>query len=335
MSMSLRHLQIAYHWRLSRSYALPYVPEDISIEVTNTCNFRCQFCPQSNPDHFQRVPRTQLTPENCNIILGRLREGGVRTEVVHWTLDGEPFVNRQFGDICAVGQRHGFKRAIFSSNGALATLDRLQALPRCSGGTYHIAVDFCADSAYFEDVRGTPGSWQRVLDNVRAGLAATDLQHISFCLTDISSFRHSDPTELKERMQAMRDLFPASARLSFRTRTFHNAAGFLPLRALDSSTAKYHLCPYPWISMVVACNGDVVACCRDLEHKTVLGNLLRQSLGDVWNGEPFQRLRQALKDQHPELAAACNKCDLPWDASKFSIANIAATLRSRLGFGTA
>ena len=32
-----------------------------------------------------------LTPDGAAGILRRLREGGVRTDVIHWTLDGEPY----------------------------------------------------------------------------------------------------------------------------------------------------------------------------------------------------------------------------------------------------
>ena len=80
----------------------------------------------------------------------------------------------------------------------------------------------------------------------------------------------------------------------------------------------------------MASNGDVVACSRDLERKTVLGNLLRQSLPEIWNGEPMQALRRNLRDHHPGRSGACANCDLPYDGSKYTVRNLINTAAGRL-----
>lgn len=336
MPNALRYAQIAYHWKVARSTNLPYVPQDISIEVTNTCNFKCSFCPQSDPEHFQRVPRTSLTPENCATLMERLREGGVTTDVIHWTLDGEPFSHRQFAELCATGHRFGFTQAIFSTNGALATIDRLRELPTGPGISYTLCIDLTAEERSFEGMRGTPGSWKRVVENVRAALEAEDLGHIAIRVTDISSFEQSlkarTPQDAATELDRLRSLFPASARLAFRTRTLHNATGFVQIGGKPAQPAGYNVCPYPWTSLVIASNGDVVTCCRDLDHKTVLGNLLRQSLAEIWNGEPARAIRTALLNKEPHKIAACQGCDLPWDGAKFSVSYLVSTAWHRLGF---
>ena len=89
------YVNIFYHWQVRKNAALPYAPEDISIELTNTCNFKCSFCPQSDPDHFNVVTRSTLTPDQADTLLAKLRAGGVQTDVIHWTLDGEPFINKE------------------------------------------------------------------------------------------------------------------------------------------------------------------------------------------------------------------------------------------------
>jgi len=90
------------------------------------------------------------------------------------------------------------------------------------------------------------------------------------------------------------------------------------------------VCPYPWYSMSIASNGDVVACCRDLEHQSVMGNLFEQSLAEIWNGKAFQEMRRDLAAERPDRQSACAGCDMPWDDSKFSMENLVATARNRL-----
>jgi len=322
------YAKVLSRWRVKQALVLDYLPEDISVEVTNRCNFKCHFCPQSDPAHFERVAPAMLSPDGAGQILARLRRGGVRGDVMHWTLDGEPFVNKRFAEICGVAHDHGFLAQIFASNGVLATPARVAALPLQPEARYSIYVDFCSDEAYFETWRGTPGSFRQVLDNLRGLLDDPRLAHVEVQVGDISGYRVHDRAELARRFADLKALLPG-ARATFTQRQFHNWTGHLQDLAKPRSR-RYHLCPYPWSSLVVASNGDVVACCRDLEHKTVLGNLFQAELGAIWNGSAYRALRQALVEQRPGDVAACRECDLPYDTTRFTIRYLAHTAIHRL-----
>lgn len=331
MNKLFNYGRVFYHWRIRPKKQLPYQPEDISIELTNTCNFRCAFCPQSDPEHFNIVTRSTLAPEQARTLLRKLRQGGVQTNVLHWTLDGEPFVNKDIPEICQAAIEHDFTHFIFSTNGFFCTPDRLAELPR--NADYKLCVDFCADEELFEKHRGTRNSWRKVKANLEALLADADLTHIRLKVTDITSFDQDAADDGTDTVAALRVLFPASPRLSVASRIFHNATGHVPglKERKQEGTRKYNLCPYPWTSMVIASNGDVVACCRDLQHKTVLGNLFEQDLRDIWNSADYQALRQALIDEAPERMTACQGCDLPYDSGKFRPSHLVRTAINRLG----
>lgn len=320
------YLQVSNSWLLWRDVRLNYLPEYVSIEVTNVCNFKCAFCPQSSPTHLTTVGRSYLTTERAELLLSRIREAGVRSKLVHWTLDGEPFMNRQFHKICEVGCRWGFTEMAFATNGALCTPRRLRELP--PGARYSLGIDYCADPEYFEQVRGTPGSWERVRRNLLEVLEDERLNHIQICVKDVSPFSVTDPREQRIRFKQLKQLFPKSDRLSFATKTFHNATGFL--EAPGQRGNRYYLCPYPWATLNVASTGDVVACSRDLQRKSVLGNLLSQPLEEIWNGSPMQALRRNLRDRKPKRSAACVGCDMPYDGSKYTVRNLVNTARGRL-----
>ena len=336
MQKLIRYAWIFISWRVMKSEKVHYVPEDISIELTNTCNFRCTFCPQSDPEHFNIVTRSTLTPENAAILLDKIRAGGVRTNVMHWTLDGEPFVNKQLGQICDLAIERGFTQFIFSTNGYFCTKERLSELPHGNNVAYQLCIDFCADEALFERHRGTPKSWRRVKGNIERLLADVSLSHIRLQVTDISSFEEKlQKTEAP--LDALRGLFPDSDRLRVTGRTFHNATGhvegLLERKRSERSSirSKYNLCPYPWTSIVIASNGDVVACCRDLQHKTVLGNLFETDLQEIWNGSEYRSLRRALSERKPSNIEACRGCDMPYDTDKFTFSHILRTAVNRLG----
>jgi len=319
--------RIFWHWAVRRSEVLPYPPVEISIEPTNRCNFACQFCPQSSPSHFDQIPASAIEPDAVEKLLQKIRESGAGSDLMHWTLDGEPFMNKRFHENFEVARRYGFTKHHFATNAMLLSLDRLRQLPS-DGMAYVMTPDFCSDEAYFEEVRGTPGSWKVVLDNLTAAIEDPSLAHIQFKITDISSYRYTDPADLDRRFSALQKLFPESDRVSFHRRVFHNASGKLDSRL--KSKEGYRVCPYPWYTFFIAHNGDVVACCRDLEHQSVLGNLFEQDLMEIWNGEKYQAMRRDLATKHPERQAACDGCDMPYDAAKFSLRNFAKTALHRM-----
>jgi radical SAM protein with 4Fe4S-binding SPASM domain len=312
---------------VSKKTELAFLPEYVAVEVTNVCNFKCAFCPQSDPNHHDIVPMTYLDGVTLRRFLTKIRDAGIKTNVMHWTLDGEPFMNKKFGELFEVGLEFGFTNSYFASNGMLATVERLLTFP-VDRAQIRMAIDFCADPDYFEDVRGTKGSWAKVRDNIRGLLSHEKLTNIFIDVTDISSFSVKDEEELLDNYRRLKALFEPNERLRFRTRTFHNATGYL--EGMKDGQNDYHVCPYPWTHLRVASNGDIVACCRDLQHKTVLGNLERESVAEIWNGRLMQDLRRALLDGEPQKAAACADCDLPYDSAKFSARNLLDAAKGRL-----
>jgi len=213
-----------FHWRILGSEVLPYHPTEISLELTNRCNFKCVFCPQSDPMHFDRVPATAVTPEQAGRIFEKIRRAGIRTTTIHWSLDGEPFMNKGFHEVVETAVSHGFDIHHFATNGFFVTPDRLHQFPR-EKQRYFLTPDFCSDESYFETYRGTTGSWRTILDNLKACLADRGLDHFRFQVNDISSYAVHDRAELDRRFEALRALFPASDRISFHRRVFHNATG--------------------------------------------------------------------------------------------------------------
>jgi MoaA/NifB/PqqE/SkfB family radical SAM enzyme len=311
-----------------RRSELAYLPEYVALEVTNVCNFKCAFCPQSDPKHHEIVPKSYLDKESCALFLRKIREAGITTNLMHWTLDGEPFMNDRFAELVHLSAEYSFTNTHFASNGMLCTVDRLMEFP-LDKVRLNIAIDFCADKEFFENVRGTKRSWERVRSNIESILGDPRTQNVGLELTDISSFSEDDPEKLSKAFEALQLLFGQHGNIKYRTRTFHNATGFIRLRT-QKTAKKYHLCPYPWTHFRIASNGDIVICCRDLDHKTVLGNLKTQSAAEIWNGAPMLSVRRNLLNETPECVAACKGCDLPFDDSKFTIQNVYRAARGRM-----
>lgn len=323
------YLQSYYEMNIKNSTIVSYVPEYIGLEVTNVCNFSCEFCPQNDSNHHSYVPKTYLNEDYCRLYLQKVRDAGIKTNLIHWTLDGEPFMNKCFYKLAWIGVEYNFTNAFFASNGTMCTQDNLLKFPlnKCH---ITLTIDYCNDEQMFENTRGKKGSWKKIKNNIESILNDKRLNNVNIYLTDISSYIIKDKEELKRRFNLLKNIFPKSKRISYHTRAFHNATGIVKSNRKFDENKKYYLCPYPWTTLRIASNGDVVACCRDLRHKTVLGNLKEDDLFKIWNGENMQNFRKALIDKEPFRNKACAGCDLPYDETKHSLKNYLSAIKGRI-----
>jgi hypothetical protein len=59
----------------------------------------------------------------------------------------------------------------------------------------------------------------------------------------------------------------------------------------------------------------VAACCYDFDGKMILGDLRRQSIAEIWHGQPYRRLREAHAAEDFSNWPMCEDCDRrlrPW-----------------------
>lgn len=309
-------------------------PVQVSIEPTNICNFRCAFCPQSTPEHAD-TPRGRMTLERCRELLGRVAEQFYPKPAdrkVSFTLDGEPFINHDFPAMLQVASELGYKIK-FASNGSLVTPEVIDSLLE-RGVRFNICVDFCADARMFESIRGPAGSHAIVLENLRHLMhRARETDAVSLDVCDITGYTTASQTESKKNLQELQRLFDglSSERTRFSSRLFHNMTGKIDIPGQQVRRGRYRVCPYPWFNLNIAWDGSVVACCRDLCGETVLGNVFEtDSLWNIWNGEPYQKLRASLANRQPGKVKTCAGCDLPWDNSRWKPRYVLQMVASRL-----
>lgn len=302
----LAQLGVSYKLKMLRPLGPPY---QFSIEATNRCNFKCSFCPQSNPNHKTMRPVGNLPVEHFFSFARAIKELNSGNSNVSICLDGEPLMNKSFVEFIRISNEEGlFPR--FSSNGGLLTPVVVDELSRFS---FLAAVDFSSEPDLFDSIRGRSGDFHVVLDNLKYLVdKASSNPRIKVEIVDITHF--SKAFDKESSIKKMRNLFPPGlpSTIKFWSREFHNFGGHL---TMEHEMRDYKLCPYPWTSLNVTWDGNVVACCRDTVGRTVLGNIFEQSIMDIWNGEKYVEMRKALIERRVKDIAACENCDMPYSAS--------------------
>ena len=305
----LAQLGASYKLKMLKPMGPPY---QFSIEATNKCNFKCSFCPQSSPTHKDMRSVGNLSLDHFQLFIKKIKKVKYGNSNVSICLDGEPLMNKSFSKFIKIANDEGlFPR--FSSNGKLLTQSIVNEL---SGFNFLVAIDFSSEPEVFDKVRGNAGDYRIVFDNLRYLVdKASHNPHIKIEIVDITHF--SEAFDKAKSLKKIRNLFPLNlpSNIKFWSRQFHNFGGYLQNEEIVDRLHNYKLCPYPWTSFNVTWDGNVVACCRDTEGKTILGNVFEQSIMDIWKGEKYNKLRKSLIEKRVKDVVACEKCDMPFSAS--------------------
>ena len=99
------------------------------------------------------------------------------------------------------------------------------------------------------------------------------------------------------------------------TIVLRKANEILSTRGGDAPNRKYLVsygeatCALPYKQMIVRPDGKVSLCCNDPLGKNTLGDLSKESILDVWYGEKFNEVRDALNRGRKNLEH-CIYCDV-------------------------
>jgi radical SAM protein with 4Fe4S-binding SPASM domain len=71
---------------------------------------------------------------------------------------------------------------------------------------------------------------------------------------------------------------------------------------------QFQQCFYPFYSMMLDWNGDVMLCVQDWNKKIKMGTIQNQSLLEVWQSQNFEKFRKVLH-QGKRIIAPCSNCN--------------------------
>jgi radical SAM protein with 4Fe4S-binding SPASM domain len=69
-------------------------------------------------------------------------------------------------------------------------------------------------------------------------------------------------------------------------------------------------CPYPFYTMVINADGDVLSCCVDWNKKTKIGNAKEQSLKNIWFGDRLKEFQELHLKGMRHLNSSCQNCEV-------------------------
>ena len=269
-----RREQEKKHWE--RNKGSKPLDSILTVEINSTelCNRTCVFCPRHDPKVFPNR-NLHMTVKGATTIAEELGENGFKGKI-SFSGFGENLLNPNFIDI--VREFHNalpYATLECNTNGDKLTEDYAHRLYRAGLDLLYINLyDGIEQMEHFE----------KLMSNVRED-------------------------QYKYRMH-WGDFEKHGLILNNRS----GVVDWVGIEDDSIENLKGKPCHYPFYKMFVDWNGDVLFCSNDWGREHVVGNLLQDTLHDVWFSKPMTKIRKRLMKGDRSMSP-CNKCSV--DGSLF------------------
>jgi len=288
---------IAEDTDLSHHYRLRW----ISLEAHSVCNQRCFFCPVSVAPRDPYFMPTVLFER----IVDEVAALDQPIEAVTMIQYNEPTIDRRFVDQVRYIKDAGLPPAVLSNGSNLVpdTIDALVAM----GGLHYFSVNLSTlDREQYAKDRGKD-HLERVLANLDYAKDTAMAEEMVVVVLG------TDPEEHARQFEAIGRRFAGSR---FKVQDFepNDRAGYLDIGlAAEGRELRVRGCDYmgsrPIEHLHVAASAKAVICCQDYEEGWVLGDLEKQSVREVLDGEAYAQARRMVYGlEAPPKDFICANC---------------------------
>lgn len=262
------------------------------IEITNTCNLDCHFCPK-----HQRK-RRQLSAEEFDLLTDKVRG---KVCFLYFHLMGEPLLHPLLPQFITMAREKGFK-TVLTSNGTLLhrAMNLLDTLPHKVQLSLH---------SHESNARGELSSYMEEVMNFATQAAAKGTCVVLRLWNQGGMDKENElvmdyiaeyvPRPWKERPDGFR--LCDNLYLEF-DRKFEWPSA-------DASSANREVfCKALLKQIGVLSDGSLVPCCLDHNGDVVLGNLFHQSLEEILSSPRAQAMIAGFQ-HHTATEALCQNCE--------------------------
>lgn len=262
------------------------------IEITNTCNLDCHFCPK-----HQRK-RRQLLAEEFDLLTDKVRG---KVCFLYFHLMGEPLLHPLLPQFITMAREKGFK-TVLTSNGTLLhrAMNLLDTLPHKVQLSLH---------SHESNARGELSSYMEEVMNFATQAAAKGTCVVLRLWNQGGMDKENEqvmdyiaeyvPRPWKERPDGFR--LCDNLYLEFDRKFEWPSANAL-------SAKREVFCKALLKQIGVLSDGSLVPCCLDHNGDVVLGNLFHQSLEEILSSPRAQAMIEGFQ-HHTATEALCQNCE--------------------------
>ncbi|MFC1839993.1 radical SAM/SPASM domain-containing protein [Thermodesulfobacteriota bacterium] len=287
-------------------------PLELQIQTVDRCNAACIMCPYASTK--ESGPPNYMPEELFSKILNDLSEVNTANSIC-LMLQNEPLIDH-FLD----GRIQETKRILGAqcqlkvvTNGSLLTTDRVDSLIASGLDQIAVSIDAHQEDTFHAIRKGL--NFSKIVENTKELLRRRGNTKVSIkFLRQIANEGEEEDFARFWKSHGARVRFAEMANRAGALNEFERlkSAHVNPFRILASSILNRIMptCALPFTRMYILWDGRVILCCHDWDIKDIVGDLTKQSISQVWNGEKMNHYRHLLWTRRTEKSVICRDCSL-------------------------
>ena len=298
------------HLPLSTPYAL-------NIDPTNLCNFRCVFCPTGDDTLLKQVgrPKGKMPLELFKKIIDDACEFPEKIKRVFLYKDGEPFLHPDLHHMIAYTKEKAITEDVRVYSNAAAITEK-KAIAAIAAGLDSIVISIeHVHAAGYKAITETYSDYEKVVRNVAFLWEEKQRQnsHLYMYIKILDTNLNDD-----EKRKFYADFTNICDDINIETlsgwaNTYDRdfLMGQDPNVGIRSNTPRKKdrvVCPHPFYRLVVNFDGQVSMCCPDWAMKGIVGDVNKEHLVDIWNGQAMKEVRLTHLTGQRNTISICNGC---------------------------
>lgn len=283
-----------------RSLAYPAI---LKLDISPMCNLSCTICVHARPNGNEALDKQEfsskqrMTVEQFSRIVDEVKG---KTAALSLYYLGDPLVHPDLPTMCRIGRDTGLRVHVSTNFSFKLSDDRVQRLTECGITHFTACVDGLSQDKYERTRVG--GKIKHVLSNLERMLEHRERVGAEYPKVEVQyiKFQHNLDEE-EEAIQLFNRLgVDHVARFwgSLHNYTDLDPGTFVLGEAFDRKAIPH--CYWPFFSMVIRYDGDVIPCCSyrlgqqyTAEHdRRALGNVFADGLKKVWDSHKYRQARK-------------------------------------------
>ncbi len=274
---------------MNKPIRLPRQPRYIQIETVTGCDAKCPFCPQRKINRQPAVMPDRIWKK----IIDDTRGLGITYRPF---LQNEALMDKRLSEIIGYIRQDPTSRVEINTNGHQLDEERAGRLIEAGIDVIRFSIDAFSEKTYAKCRIGL--DYRRVVDNIKnfIRIASRDHRHVTVevRMIDMETNRHEQHDFIEYWSQrADRALIVP----------LYNWPWDKGVEAVQKPCIKMRE------EMFFYSNGQAVLCCWDIAGRAVIGDVTKENVLDIWNGDVRRRLAEYLSRGERKRIPLCSRCD--------------------------
>ncbi len=285
-------------------------PFVVYIDPTNLCNFRCQFCPTGDKELLKQVgrPAKSMSFDLFRKIVDDLKAFDEKLKLASIYKDGEPLVNKHFPEMIRYLKDADVAERVWTkTNGSLLSPALNQRLVDSGLDMICISVESVSREGY-KRIADVDIDYDRFRENVMDLYSRRGKTEIYIKIAD-SGLTPEEVSKFYADFQGISTFIAVEKLMGWSYSEVKDfTLGTHPTTYDGLPLIPKKACVYPFYVMAVNSNGSVSVCGNDWSQSTAVGDVTRESLKDIWNGEKLFQFQKMMLENRRKENRACANC---------------------------